>query len=254
VQPPILEFDPDPNAVLNPSALGIPERPPVRHAVMTWFQEVVEEVAKEGELVFTAGWEGNKYDIFEIDFDDQPLLVMQAGVGAPIAAGNMEALIELGAKKIVAVGSCGGLHGSVGPGTVVVPTEAIRDEGTSYHYLRPEMPAKPGSAALEGLVNTLRKRGVIHTKATTWTTDAIFRETRAQITRRVGQGCLTVEMEASALMAVADLRGVEFAQMLYVADTLHDGEWDNQSFTIQPLHNLRKRLFGLAAEAALAIK
>lgn len=253
VQPPILDFDSDPNAIIRTSALGVPDRSPVKHAVMTWFQEVLDEVTRDGELVFTVGWEDSKYDIYEIEYDELPLLVVQAGVGAPIAARNLEVLIEMGVEKVVAVGSSGGLHGTVGPGTIVLPIEAIRDEGTSYHYMRPELPSKPGVKALEALVKTLRKRGVIHTKAATWTTDAILRETRAQVARRIGQGCLTVEMEAAALFAVADFRGIELAQMLYVSDTLYDDEWDPGSLMVQPLNNLRRRLFGLAAEAVLAI-
>jgi uridine phosphorylase len=85
----------------------------------------------------------------------------------------------------------------------------------------------------------------------TWTTDGLYRETRAKVSRRVAEGCLTVEMEAAAFFAVARFRGVSFGQMLYAGDDLSGEVWDPRGWT----HDAKGRdlLFRLAAEAVLAI-
>lgn len=85
----------------------------------------------------------------------------------------------------------------------------------------------------------------------TWTTDGLYRETRAKVSRRVAEGCLTVEMESAAFFAVARFRGVSFGQMLYAGDDLSGEVWDPRGWT----HHAKGRdlLFRLAAEAVLAI-
>ena len=92
-------------------------------------------------------------------------------------------------------------------GHVIVPSAAIRDEGTSYHYLPPAREVEPTRQAFDAIVATLERHHVPHVTGKTWTTDGLYRETRGKVERRVAEGCLTVEMEAAAFFAVAAFRG-----------------------------------------------
>lgn len=247
MQAPILDFDPDPRAVLEPShfvdRIDVP-----RHAIVTWFDEIVADLARGGHKVHEVKLESLSGSIHEVEVDGLPIILAAMPVGAPGAAILLEHIIGLGCDTIMAVGSAGGLATSMNPGTIVVPSEAVRDEGTSYHYLAPSVPAKPDPEVVGALVDVLRARGVTFTRGRTWTTDAVFRETRGMAHKRTDQGCVTVEMEAAALFAVASFRNVRLGQLLYVADTLWSDEWDGTAL-VQPLHNLRRTLFGFAVEA-----
>ena len=153
---------------------------------------------------------------------------------------------------MIACGSCGVLDGSLPMGHVIVPTEAIRDEGTSYHYLAPGTPALPNSACLTAIETTLQRHHVPYQKTKTWTTDAFFRETRGKIKHRREQGCGCVEMEAAAFFAVASFRGIRLGQMLYGGDDVSGDSWDNRNW-IDGAWSTRERLLQLAVEACLAV-
>ena len=146
------------------------------------------------------------------------MAVFHPGVGAPLAAGMLEEIIALGCRDFIACGGAGVLRSEIAVGHVVIPTSAVRDEGTSYHYLPPSREVAPHPAAVAAIESVLRAHGVAYVTGKTWTTDAIFRETPAKVARRRDEGCLTVEMEAAAFFAVAQFRRVRLAQMLYGGD------------------------------------
>jgi uridine phosphorylase len=101
-----------------------------------------------------------------------------------------------------------------------------------------------GVAALEA---TLNQRAVPYLVGKTWTTDAFYRETPSKIAARKSEGCLTVEMEAASLLAVAQFRAVTLGQVLYGGDDLSGGEWQHRGW--QSRRDVRENLFWLAAEA-----
>lgn len=251
MQPPILDFDPDPGAVIEPGHF-VDRGDVPRHAIVTWFDEIVDDLSRGGHKVHEMKLETLRGTIHEVEVDGLPLVLAELPVGAPGAAIVLEHVIALGCDTIVAVGSAGGLASSMHSGTIVVPSEAVRDEGTSYHYLAPNVAAKPHPDVAGALVDVLRGRGVTFTRGRTWTTDGVFRETRAMAHKRADQGCVTVEMEAATLFAVAAFRNVRLGQLLYVADTLWTEEWDGSAL-VQPLGNVRRTLFGFAVEALRAL-
>lgn len=250
---PILEFDPAPLAVIEPAhavaRFEMPER-----AVICFFREVVEKAAADlgAREIGRLECEMISLPIFEADFAGQRLAIVQGGVGAPLAAGWLDEMIALGCRAFVAAGGAGVLVPELALGHVVVPTAAIRDEGTSYHYLPPSREVTPTDDALAAIFATLNRHGIPHVAGKTWTTDGLYRETRGKIERRVAEGCLTVEMEAAAFFAVARFRGVSFGQMLYAGDDLSGEAWDPRGWTRHA--DGRDLLFRLAVEAALAIE
>ncbi|MDP9184844.1 MAG: nucleoside phosphorylase, partial [Actinomycetota bacterium] len=176
--------------------------------------------------------------------------VFHPGVGAPLAGGFFEESMAHGCRRFMAVGTAGGLVPSLTLGHVIVPTFAIRDEGTSYHYLPPSRSVEPNLDATETLIQTLKRHDVPFVTGGTWSTDGFYRETKRKVERRVEEGCLTVEMEAAALFAIARFRGVPIAQLLTTSDDLSGEAWSGFG---SPDHDVRWSLFLLAAEAVLAL-
>lgn len=250
---PILEFDTATDAVLEPSRIihrleGLPER-----AVICFFQEVIEQACGAGQATIATHLrsEIGAHPVYDFDAGGgRHVAVFHPGVGAPLAAGLMEEVIALGCRAFVACGGAGALIPGLALGHVIVPTAAVRDEGTSYHYLPPdrEVVADPRDVAVA--VGVLERDDVPHLVAKTWTTDAIYRETAARISRRIEEGCVTVEMETAAFLAVARHRGVRFAQYLYAGDDVSGEAWDHRSWQSS---ESREKLFHLAVEAALEL-
>jgi uridine phosphorylase len=150
------------------------------------------------------------------------------GIGAPAVVGVVELLIALGARAFVSIGTAGGLAPAAQIGDLVVCDRAVRDEGVSHHYLAPEMYAYPSAPLTERLAERLRSRGLTPHLGASWTIDAPYRETVAEARHYQQEGALTVEMEASALFAVAQLRGVEMAAGFVISDSLADLVWNPQ--------------------------
>lgn len=193
-----------------------------------------------------------EHPLYEIDYLGQRLAVYHPGIGGPLAAGLMEEVIAAGCTTFIACGGCGVLDSSIPMGGILVPTSAVRDEGTSYHYLPPTREVNVSPAAVHSIEAVLNLRGVEYVLAKTWTTDAIYRETPDKIRRRKSEGCLCVEMETASFAAVAQFRGVQFGQLLYGGDDVGGEVWDGREWTGHL--SGREKLFWLAAEACLGIK
>ena len=249
---PILEFDPTSEAFIEPSkiirAQDLPER-----CVICFFREVIDKViaAHAAKAVVENRWEDGPHHIYEISYQDRRLAFFHPGVGAPIAAGLLEEAIAFGCRKFIACGGCGVLEKDIAVGHIIVVSAAVRDEGVSYHYLPPGREVVAHTGAVNALANTLDRRGVPYRVGKTWTTDAPYRETARKIARRKEEGCLTVEMESAALMAVAQFRNVVFGQALYGGDDLSGIEWDNREW--QSKSEIRESLFWLSADACLSL-
>jgi uridine phosphorylase len=247
---PILEFDPSPTAIIEPGRVirrqDVPEC-----CVVCFFQDVIAGLAESGRTkqVSTLQSEIGPNPLYELEVDGQRLAVFHPGVGAPLAAGFLEEVIARGCRKFIACGGCGVLDRDIAVGHLLVPVAAIRDEGTSYHYLPPSREVEPSAAGVRAIEKVLRAHQVEYLLTKTWTTDAIYRETPGKAVQRRQEGCLAVEMEAAAFFAVARFRGVEFAQILYGGDAVISGEWDARGWIDRK--EIRQRLFWLAAEAVL---
>jgi uridine phosphorylase len=249
---PILEYDPTPVAIIEPkhilASIDIPE-----HCVVCFFADVFEKLSGQGRLKVIAVQRSEIGDnpVYELDMDGRRLAAFHPGVGAPLAAGFLEEVIALGCRKFIACGGCGVLNREIAVGHLVVPVAAVRDEGTSYHYLPPGREVAASAAGVTALAAVLKQGGVEYIAGKTWTTDALYRETPERVKQRRAEGCITVEMEAAAFFAVAQFRGVMFAQILYGGDNLDSELWDSRLWNRQS--TVREKLFWLAAEACLQL-
>lgn len=162
--------------------------------------------------------------IYRVQADGHNYATYLSLIGGPAAVGIMEEVIGFGGRHFLFFGSCGVLDNDILTGHIAVPTAAYRDEGTSYHYLAPS--AYVDIPTAERLAGILQDLDVPYHMTRTWTTDAIYRETRGNMAKRRAEGCRVVDMECASTAAVALYRGVEFYQYLYGADSLDGDEWD----------------------------
>jgi uridine phosphorylase len=160
--------------------------------------------------------------------DGEVGIVGDFGIGAPAAALTVESLLAAGVERFVSVGWAGSLWSPsrLAVGDVVVPDRALRDEGTSYHYLDATTWAVPDADLADAVRTAAAAHGSVHVGGT-WTVDAPYRETAQEAARYRDRGVLTVEMEAAAVFAVATHRDVDAAAAFVVSDYL-DAEWDPQ--------------------------
>ena len=172
--------------------------------------------------------------------DDAPeVAIGNYGIGAPRAVLSMEMLIAWGVKEFVSIGTAGAIAPNLQIGDLVGCDRAIRDEGTSHHYLPMERYSYPTDGGQ--FAKKFQRIG------TTWTLDAFFRHTREEIAAYQKEGVLTVDMEASALFAVGQTRGVRVGAGFVISDLLYGETWDPQ-FRKEPVEEGLDQLLQMAME------
>jgi purine-nucleoside phosphorylase len=157
--------------------------------------------------------------------DGYPFSVIASPMGAPMAVMLLEQLIALGARRLLYLGFCGALAPSYRIGDVFLPTQAVREEGTSYHYLPADV-LPCASPHVQALLHTQAERLKLPVRqGPIWTTDALYRETPHKIRQFQAAGVHAVDMEMAALFAVAQYRGCEVGALLLVSDECYHPVW-----------------------------
>jgi uridine phosphorylase len=245
---PLREFDPDRDAIIEPSKV-IKQRDLPENCVLCFFREVIAGAKERLELkpLHPLISEMGEIPVFSAVYAGRPFGIVPALVGAPLAAAHLEELIARGGRKFIVCGGAGVLDESIGSGDIIVPVSAVRDEGTSYHCLPSGREAHPSTAAVEAITRVLERHKCRYVQGKTWTTDAIYRETRNRVAKRRSEGCLTVEMEAAAFFAVGEFRRVQIAMLLYGGDDVSGIEWDPREHGQKV--SAREKLFWLSVEA-----
>lgn len=248
---PILEHEYESQAKTEPAQL-ITRRDVPEHCVISFFGEVNEKAsaARGGKIVVENRWEDGPHPIYEIEHLGRRLAFFHPGVGAPVAAGLLEEAIAFGCRKFMVCGGCGILE-PMPVGKLMVVESALRDEGVAYHYTAPGRVIEVDPIVLAVMRGVLAERELPYLQVRTWTTDAPYRETQTAIDLRRAEGCLTVDMEAASLLAVAQFRQVLLGQFLYAGDDLSGEVWDTRGW--QSRQEIRENLFWLAAEACLRL-
>jgi uridine phosphorylase len=219
-------------------------------AVLCFFNDLLEELAREGHLEtkYILRSEIGHNPVYEFLTDEGPVSVIHPGVGAPLAAGFVEEIASLGVTTLVACGGAGALVDELDLGQVMIVASALRDEGTSFHYAAPSRIIDADPLGVRVLSEILYEHAIQHFVGRTWTTDGFFRETRSRVNRRIEEHCSVVDMESSAFIAVAKYRGLRFAQLLYAGDSLAGEDWDSRSWS--GARSVREELFRMSALAA----
>lgn len=232
---PILEFDAEKSAVLMPGHswnYQFPEK-----AVLLFMGPEFENYITTHDCKAIGKFEciTKPFWVYETKIQNQSFAFVQAPLGGAGAVQIMEQMIAGGARKIIAVGCCGALE-TGSEGDFFIPTAALRQEGTSYHYLPPAREVELSKEAIDAIEKTLTAQNLPYRKCKTWTTDGFYRETKEMVLYRKSEGYSVVEMECASMAACAKMRNVVFGQLLFTADSLanvekHDERnWGNDSF------------------------
>ncbi len=168
-----------------------------------------------------------KVPIYLINYKGKRIAFYKTYIGAPTAVGLIEeASAELICDKYVVFGGAGCLDKEIAHGKVMVPTEAYRDEGTSYHYKESSDYITIKNSAI--VAQFMEKEKIPYILGKTWTTDAFYRETRANFLKHKNDGCISVEMESAGIQAMCDFRGLNFYTFFTSGDLLDAPEWDER--------------------------
>lgn len=164
-------------------------------------------------------------------------VIYKASVGSPSQGMLMDTLVASGVRRFIVLGIAGSLSPKCRIGDIVIPSWGIREEGTSYHYLAADVVPRPSSSLSKHLRQSLGRTRVL--TGGIWTIDAPYRETRDKIKKYSRGGAIAIDMECTALMSIAMVRGVDMAAVLAISDELFGPEWV-QGFGSKELSAARK--------------
>ncbi|MCL2229343.1 MAG: nucleoside phosphorylase [Firmicutes bacterium] len=241
----------------------------IKTAIITFLNKDVKEVAeivKGCEMIhWVYGRSSGRVPVFVYDQREQGkfstedfryngVLLVFTCVGAPVAAAVIEELAYFGVENFLAYGTAGCLVKGFDTKKMFIIDRAIRDEGTSYHYLPADTFVEPDPKISECIERVFKRHKIKYDRGTIWTTDALYRETGKRVERRVSQGAKAVDMEASAFCAVAKKLGVRFGEFVFFSDKIcDDGKWD-WMHKMGAGGDLKAKLIPLAIEIAKEIK
>ncbi len=191
----------------------------------------------QGEPV--KAWKGFR-EVYRGSAGSGRVTIARTPFGAPGCVALAEELASFGTRRIIFMGYCGSLQPKVRAGDIIIPLEAIREEGTSYHYLPPGVATKPHQEFQEALIGCLQRKKIPYHQGTIWTTDAIYRETKGKVKHYQAQGVLGVEMELAALFAFGMARQVAVGGLLVVADELSAESWLPRFFAPRLIKGVRR--------------
>ncbi len=186
--------------------------------------DVVRHLVSAGRAERDETWPGYHTDLYRFDLAGETVGIVGRAVGGPFAVLVAEQLFAAGCRFLVSVTSSGQVIARDDPPYVVLVDRALRDEGTSHHYLPPERPATLDPDLCESVERACETLSRPVYTGTAWTTDAPFRETESAVARARETDALAVEMEAAALYAFAAARDRPVVCFAYVTNELGRGD------------------------------
>ena len=199
----LTEFDRSKQAVINPDMMfhKVPDFPETLVSVFS--HQLFDAVLKflGGKVIAETSDVDGIWPVYEVTYKDKRFAFYKARLGAPACVGCFEDVIPMGVKRIILLGNCGVLDSSIKDCGIIIPTKAIRDEGTSYHYAPAADYIDVNKRFVNDFIAVLEELGYPYVRGITWTTDAFYRETRAKVEARKKMGAICVEMECAAMIA-----------------------------------------------------
>jgi DeoD family purine-nucleoside phosphorylase len=185
-----------------------------KYIAETYFDNPVERNAERGMLGYSGTWEG------------KPISVQSTGMGCPTAAIVAEELIQLGVKRLLRVGTCGGLQPHHQLGDLIVALTAVPADSTALHYVgnEPHCPTADWGL-IHGAVHAAKELDQPMHVGPIVSSDIFYNSDEGQYERWSNRGVLAVEMEAAILFTIAALKGVQAGALLTVSDIVVEGEF-----------------------------
>lgn len=226
---PVMEFDDNPVAKLNPTHFS-GDGFDTDKLVITFFPEVIDKLLLAGKIQQNNIIPGEN-PVIIYRFTERPDVLLTLGqVGCPACGGNLDLFNAMGITKVMFCGGGGVLVKDLEVGQILVVDGAIRDEGFSYQYIPASRVIYTDPAITEKIIDYLDKREVSYLRGLVWTTDAIFRETMDRIELRKKEGAKIVEMEQAGCIAVAQFRKFAYGALIYSGDDLSGEDWDGRKW------------------------
>lgn len=230
---PICEYDTSRNSIIKPA--DFLEKTLPSKCVITFFRKELNQFVEDKKLPIVGYLHSEVLDIpiYEYCTSTKRICITMPFSTAPGAAVTIEELHAMGCDEFIICGGAGSIKKDSKVGEIIIPVSAVRDEGTSYHYLEPSREVESHKATTDFVISALGKMGIPYTTGKTWTTDAIYRETPEMIELRREEGCITVEMETAAFFAVSKYYDIPLAQLLYAGDDVSGEKWDARNWDKQ---------------------
>ena len=201
------------------------------------FNDIVEKFSTmEVGYISGANLERN---VYIIKYKEAMLTLFMAGVSSAWICADMEELHAQGVEKFIIFGNCGVLDSNIEDCSIIIPTLAYREEGTSYHYIEESDTIDMNPKYIDEFIEVLNEYNFDYVKGPTWTTDAFYRETVGKIKKYKELGVKTVEMEGATIAAVCKYLNIDYFTFYYAGDNLDSVEWDERS--LYGLSNIDKK-------------
>ena len=188
--------------------------------------DIVRWLVSTQHLARDAGWACYHTDLYTFTYEEIRYGIVGCAVGASFAVLVAEELFACGCELLISMTSAGQITPIGAPPYFVLIEKALRDEGTSYHYLPPADFSHLAPELLSMLGDVPSRSPVVMHRGATWTTDAPFRETESAIAYCRELGVLAVEMEAAALYAFAEAREKTVVCFAHVTNQMARPEGD----------------------------
>ena len=205
----------------------------------------------KGEIIAHLSTANGEVPVYKINYKGVDIALFMSRVGAPACTVSYEEVLAMGLEKLVMFGNCGVLDSKIEDLAIIIPTHALRDEGTSYHYMKSSREIEVNKKYKKEFTEILNSYNITHVEGKVWTTDAPYRETRDKVLKRKSEGCVCVDMECSSMFAVSEFRGKDLFQFFYAADNLDTAKWDQRSLNNVNKVSEKERIIYLALELAL---
>lgn len=246
------DFDKEKVAILNPDQIEKPILNFPKIGVSCFSKKLIDRYVDlyQPKTIAEISNANGKIPIYELDYKGTKIAFFMSCVGAPACTVGYEEISVMGLEKLILFGTCGVLDKDIKDCSIIIPTSAIRDEGTSYHYIKESEEISVNELFIDLFEDVLEEHNYTHKKGKVWTTDAPYRETKNKMNKRKQQGCICVDMECSAMSAVSKFRNKEFFQFFYAADNLDSNNWDIRSLGNNTNFNEKEKIVLLALEFA----
>ena len=215
------------------------------------FNDVIQKFScREVGYLKCANYEKN---IYILNYKGIKITFFMAGVGGPHICDDIEELHAQGAEKFIIFGNCGVLDSKIEDCSIIIPTKAFSDEGTSQHYVPDSEEIDVNPKYINEFIEVLKEHDFDYTTGYTWTTDAFYRETRDKIDYFKNNGAVCVEMEGSVIAAVCQRLKLDYFTFYYAGDNLDSAEWDERSLLGNVNFEKKREVMSLALDLALKL-
>ena len=188
--------------------------------------DLADYLLRHGKATKNECWACYHSYLYTFELDGVQIGIVPCIVGSSYAVLVAEQLFVSGCKTLISITSAGIINQPGNSKRFALITDAIRDEGTSYHYLPPEQPARLSSTLLHALTPSLSKIDCPFFEASSWTTDAPYRETQTAIDNWKKRNIVCVEMEAAALYALSEVKNYNIICFAHLTNSMAQSEGD----------------------------